>query len=390
MGGQHRADMVKPGVAAWLGAGAITLGIGAALSSGAAVANASTEESGGTTSAPSATQHDGDAASANKPAATTTPKKKSRHRSDADTSGASIKTEAAEDKTEAAEDKTDADTPVARPSATTHKRSSDVDAATATAKVTSKLTPAVAAATTDTVSVPKSVVLPTSKAQNATSAPANPLVAVNHAIRSFLHNIQVQLFTPPAPKTAAATTAAATSTDFYSWFKKTFSNTLPTITVSPPTKNADGTYTGQFTASDVDGDPLTIRDPFQTGSPTTLPDQGDGPITLLNHGDGPTTVTDHGDGSYTYTYTPSATASATPNYQHTFIFAAVETNGALHFHSLTQLVDAILQATIGNLLRAFDPSLGSIVIPPYAPSNWSQSEAAVTLTIGPVAAPALT
>lgn len=383
MGGQHRADVVKPGVAAWLGAGAITLGIGAALSSGAAVANASTEESGGTTSASTTTQHDGDAASAHKPAATTTPKKKSRHRSDADTSGASIKTEAAEDKT-------DADIPVARLSATTHKRSSDVDAATATAKVTSKLTPAVAAATTDTVSVPKSVVLPTAKAQNATPAPANPLVAVNHAIRSFLRNIQLQLFTPPAPKAAAATTAAATSTDFYSWFKKTFSNTLPTITVSPPTKNADGTYTGQFTASDVDGDPLTIRDPFQTGSPTTLPDQGDGPITLLNHGDGPTTVTDHGDGSYTYTYTPSATASATPNYRHTFIFAAVETNGALHFHSLTQLVDAILQATIGNLLRAFDPSLGSIVIPPYAPANWSQSEAAVTLTIGPVAAPALT
>ncbi|MCV7254636.1 hypothetical protein H7J86_20955 [Mycobacterium hackensackense] len=257
-------------------------------------------------------------------------------------------------------------------------------------------------------------VAPTVKAQSAIPARTNPLVAINQAIQSFVHHVQVQYFkTPPkitgytvppqnadgtAPDRASAqqlipgvpwgnadpTPAGATSAvaaakatvtastnpltnavhGIFSWFKKTFNNTAPTVSISVPTKNVDGTYTGEITASDVDGDPLTIQ-----YTPTTL--------------DGTTAVTDHGDGTFTYTYTPSESVATTPNSTHTFYFVVEETNAAAHFHGVDQIFDVIAQTVLGNLLRALNIEQ-FYEWPPYIPSAWAWGSDSVTVPIGPV------
>ena len=485
MAGRQRVEITKPAVTAWLGAGAITLGIGAALTAGAAVAGASTDEpsatsnsaasdagpKGATSAPPQSHSHDD----------SPTPKKKPRHRTeDKDASTSSTATVGPTSTASAA----------AKP-ATTRKR-------TIAAEVPSTASGNAAS--------PKVAALPTAK---AAAKPANPMVKLNQAVQSFLHNVQVQYFnTPPKitgytvpvenadgtytgrvtvvdkdgdplsysayrpydgsevtvdqngnytytpsnyaltkPTTGAfyvnvvesnaydhyhginqifakivepvllkalgpngwppyyapsyagaqqfipgvpwgntdpvraattstlATARSATATSptagvgIVAWFKKTFANTRPSVTVSTPVKNADGTYTGQATASDVDGDPLSIE--YSASQ------------------DGVTTLTDHGDGTYTYTYVPSNAAATTPNFKYYFHFAAYEANAASHFHSFEQIVVAIAEATLGNLLRALDPTYDR-VLGRYVPSDWAWGAGEVTIPIGPVVPPATT
>lgn len=174
--------------------------------------------------------------------------------------------------------------------------------------------------------------LATAKAESLPTAATNPL-------NSFVHGIQA-------------------------WITKTFNNTAPTITISTPTKNTDGTYTGQFTASDVDGDPLTIE---YTASMIY----------------GTTSVADHGDGTYTYTYTPSEAALTEPNLTYHLSFTAVETNAAAHFHGPAQIRELIVDATLGNLLRAViaDPFNE---LPRYSPFDRARGRASVPVAVGPV------
>jgi hypothetical protein len=498
MAGHQRAEITKPAVAAWLGAGAITLGIGAALTAGAAVAGASTDESGVTSgpasSAAGHTNATADATQAHSHDASPTAKKKPRHQTEGKPAASAA---------------TGSD---AKP-ATPHKRTVVTHAAkavaehdddTATAAVQS--TPSSAAAAPKVATVPKVAAVPTAK---TTAKPANPLVTLNQAVQSFLHNVQATYFntppkitgytvpvensdgtysghvtvvdkdgdpltysayppfdggavtvdedgnytytpsghaptdpetgafyvnvveanaydhyhginqifakivepvllkalgpnawppysapnyaraqqfipgvpwgnTDPSPTGTTSTLATARATaappatpavGSLAWFKKTFANTAPKVTVSTPIKNADGTYTGQVTTSDADGDPLTIE-----YSATQ---------------DGTTTLSDHGDGTYTFTYTPSESAATTPNFKYYFYVSASEANAASHFHSFEQIVIAIAKATLGNFLRAIDPGYRHL-ISPYDPLEWSYGSAGVTIPVGPVVPPTST
>lgn len=187
--------------------------------------------------------------------------------------------------------------------------------------------------------------------------------------------LRVDIPVGPTPPTLATTKAAGLSTaatnplnsfvlGIQAWITKTFNNTAPTVTSSTPTKNTDGTYTGQLAISDIDGDPLTIEYTASSAYGTTA-------------------LTDHGDGTYTYTYTPSEFALTTPNFTYRIVFTAVETNAAAHFHGPEQIRDLIVDATLGNLVRALinDPFNEW---PPYSPFNRARGSATVPVAVGPV------
>ncbi|MCX2713874.1 hypothetical protein [Mycolicibacterium sp. J2] len=177
-----------------------------------------------------------------------------------------------------------------------------------------------------------------------------------------------------AKLTAASVPTAAAFTDplttlvygLQGWFNRTFNNTAPTVAIGAPTKNADGSYTGQITATDIDGDPLAVHyDPPRNGT---------------------ITVTDHGDGTYTYTFVPSDAALTTPNSQFLFAFSAVETNANDHFHGLPQIQDFIVQSTLGNFARAVIPSYGYSWAP-YSATDWAWGSDLLRVPIGPVVPP---
>ena len=376
MAGGRRVENTKPAVTAWLGAGAITLGIGAALTAGAAVAGASTDDPGAASnSSAAAASHESATAAppqAHSDDGAPAPTKKPRHRTEGkDASASSTPT--------AGPTSTDSD---AKPAAT-HKRS----AVTRAVKVRSHDdTPtAVAQSTAADTAVPKVAALPTAK---ATAKPTNPVVKLNKAVQSFLHGIQVQYFnTPPrltgstvpigTTSTLATAKSAAVATDPFtngvrslqSWIKKTFYNTAPTVTISLPTKNADGSYTGQITASDVDGDPLRFEFGGSNGSTTT--------------------VIDHGDGTYTYTFTPSEASLTKPNSTYFFHFTAFETNAATHFHGGAQIRELVEQSTLVKLARTLFPSYSQFW-PPYSAIDWAFGEGFLTVPIGPVVPPTTT
>jgi hypothetical protein len=177
-----------------------------------------------------------------------------------------------------------------------------------------------------------------------------------------------------AKLTAASVPTAAAFTDplttlvygLQGWFNRTFNNTLPTVTISAPTKNADGSYTGQITATDIDGDPLQVN------------------LTPVRNGT--ITYTDHGDGTYTYTFVPSEAALTTPNSVFSLFVSAVELNANDHFHGLPQIQDFIVQSTLGNFARAVVPSY-SYSWPPYDALTWSINGASIRVPIGPVVPP---
>lgn len=189
-------------------------------------------------------------------------------------------------------------------------------------------------------------------------------------------NGRVDIPVGPAPSTSATAKAAGLPTPatnplnsfvhgIQAWIKKTFNNTAPTVTFSTPTKNADGTYTGQLTASDVDRDPLTIQYTASSAYGTTA-------------------LTDHGDGTYTYTYTPSEFALSIPNYTYHIPFTAVETNAASHFHGPEQIRELIVDATLGNLVRFLFPYDPFNEWPPYSPFDRARGSATVPVPVGPV------
>ncbi|MEN4478340.1 hypothetical protein [Mycolicibacterium cosmeticum] len=178
-----------------------------------------------------------------------------------------------------------------------------------------------------------------------------------------------------AKLTAASVPTATAFTDplttlvygLQGWFNRTFNNTAPTIAVGAPTKNADGSYTGQITATDIDGDPLQVN---------LTPVVRNGTITY----------TDHGDGTYTYTFIPSEAALTTPNSVFSLFVSAVELNANDHFHGLPQIQDFIVQSTLGNFARAVVPSY-SYSWPPYDALTWSINGASIRVPIGPVVPP---
>ena len=495
---------------AWLGAGAITLGIGAALTSGTAVAGASTGESEATSSSTGTTH---EASESDGPTATATSRKrttavaKQPHSEDASPQPKKKTRHQTEDK-----DATDSSADSTAKAATTRKGAVASRTTTATKPAADTTAPAVQSAASGSTAAPKVATLPAAKttARPASATPANPLVALNQAIQSFVHHIQTQyLNTPPKitgytvpvenadgtysghvtvvdkdgdpltysvwqpadggiatidqsgnytltpseyalsrpgsaelyvqvvesnafdhyhgfnqifgklvepvlikalgpngwppysapsyatvqlvvpsvpwgntdPSPAGTTSTLATAkvagltasaanpltaaiAGVQAWIKKTFYNTAPTVTMLPPTKNADGTYTGQFTASDVDGDPLTIQ---FTASMIY----------------GTTSVVDHGDGTYTYTYAPSELALTEPNLTYHLFFTAVESNAAAHFHGPVQIQEFIVDATLGNLLRAliYDPFNE---LPRYSPFTRARGSASVPIAVGPV------
>lgn len=179
--------------------------------------------------------------------------------------------------------------------------------------------------------------------------------------------VSAKLTAASAPTTTALTDPLTTLVyGLQGWFNRTFNNTAPAVTIGAPTKNTDGSYTGQITATDLDGDPLAVHyDPPRNGT---------------------ITVTDHGDGTYTYTFIPSDAALTTPNSVFSFAFSAVETNAADHFHGLPQIQDFIVQSTLGNFARALIPSY-SYSWPPYSPTDWAWGSDLLRVPIGPVVPP---
>lgn len=136
--------------------------------------------------------------------------------------------------------------------------------------------------------------------------------------------------TPSARTLAAAQASATASAGFNPFaalekaFRKSFINTAPTISGSSgPTRNSDGSFTGQVIGADVDDDPLT----YSIG---TAPSRG--------------TASVDADGNYTYV--PDAELAAGGGTV-TFYIHATEANVGTHLHGLNEftakLFDPLLQ-----------------------------------------------
>ncbi|MGB8405757.1 MAG: hypothetical protein WCE30_16965 [Mycobacterium sp.] len=358
MTAKHRRPTRNTDAYKWLGTGAITLGIGAAtLAGGAGIAAAKTGDSTGTNGASSTHS----APDHQKPAAASAPKK----------THDTAKTPKAHSTAATAADTADspATKPAPRPKTKQPKPTAAVSgtttppaaAPTALPKVAvHPATPVAAAAVAALKSVAATTT--TAKATTATSA-TNPFTTLANDIQKALLGFQAMFFS--APPKATATPAAATTnplislqTGIQNWIHETFFNTAPTITVGTPTKNADGSYTGQITTNDADGDPLKITfDP--------------------NYG-GTTTLQNTGNNTYTYTYTPSSSALSTPGYSQNLYFTVTETNADSHFHGPAQIQNAIVEATVGAVLRALH-----FAFPPYDAASWGSASGYVDVAVGP-------
>lgn len=162
----------------------------------------------------------------------------------------------------------------------------------------------------------------------------------------------------PSAFRAAATPSTATNPlqlafdNFQEAIQRTFFNSLPEVTLTEPTRNADGSYTGRIVATDADGDPLTISGNFAAGGTTTL------------------------DADGYYTYTPSDSVSSIPGFVHTIAFRIVEDNAANHFHGPAQIRNAI-EATVLHAL------FGPLGYPPYSAESWGTVRADVRIPVGP-------
>lgn len=297
----------------WLGTGALMLGVGVAtLTGGAGIAEAGTGEHGG----PAGSGH---STADHKTAAASTPKKS---HSPADL--------------------------VSRPTAA--PASTAVAVPTATSGPTPKPAPTANTKAPKPVAVSVSSVIDTKAAKPSAATTATTVAAV--------------VAVAATPKAAAATTTTATVTNPITAlvtaiqkallsFQAMFFNTPPTITAGAPTKNADGTYTGQIVASDIDGDPLDVYVEYGGARGTTT-------LQAVN------TATN----TYTYTYTPSATvATGTTD---TLTFGAQETNAASHYHGFSQLL-AFIEYQLEPPL--YKQEIG------YYPSEWGTTTTDVVVTV---------
>ncbi|GAS98160.1 glycoside hydrolase family 16 [Mycolicibacterium canariasense] len=308
MGGRHRSERAKPAVTAWLGAGAITLGIGAALTTGAAVANADAEGSGGASNSSGATNHDSASTTPSHEATSTTPaqnttsapKKKPRHRTDTkpDTKpGADSAATSAGDE---------------NPTRTT--QDSTVKRAATTKPDTTPAVQSAAASSTPKVAVTaKAAATPA-----ATTAPTNPLAGIIAAVQSWGHAIQVQYF----------------------------NNKPRIVSVSAPTLNSDGTYSGQVMATDKDGDPLVYS--------------------VVRPYDGSTVTVDQ---SGHYTITPSDYALTRPTSDAIGV-TVVEANADKHYHGFGQIIGQVVQTALHN-------AFGQLHYPPYSAPDYATTRATV-------------
>ncbi|MEZ0052902.1 hypothetical protein ABIA30_003927 [Mycobacterium sp. MAA66] len=367
MTAKHRRPTRNTDAYKWLGTGAITLGIGAAtLAGGAGIAAAKTGDSTGTNGASSthsAPDHQKPAA-AGAPKKThdtaKTPKAHSTAATAADTAGSPATKPAPSPKTK-------------QPKPTAAVSSTTTPPATAPTSpptvVVHPTTPAAAAAVAALKSVAATTT--TAKATTATATSAtNPFTTLANDIQKALLGFQSMFFSAPpkataTPAAAAATPAAASTnplislqTGIQNWIHETFFNTAPTVTVGTPTKNADGSYTGQITTNDADGDPLKITFDSNYGGTTTLQSTG--------------------NNTYTYTYTPSSSALSTPGYSQNLYFTVTETNADSHFHGPAQIQNAIVEATVGTVLRAL-----GFNYPPYSAASWGSASGWVDVAVGP-------
>lgn len=329
MGGRHRAKTEPPAVSVWLGAGAIALGIGAALTTGTGVAAAETAESSGS----SATSDTGGTSSADSSGGT----------SSADPGGGA---EAKQDDTQKATAGTVSGTSEesVRPAkkkprhqqiadASPEPQDSDGDASTTVGRP--RIRPAAS-----TVDAPERTTAPTA---DSNVAPASPKLTTASA----------------APfKAAAAPTATPANPlqqvldNFQKAVQRALFNSPPEVTITEPTRNADGSFTGRIVASDADGDPLTISGNFFAGGRTTLDDDGN------------------------YTYTPSESALSTPGFVQILTFRVAEDNAASHFHGPAQIQNWIERTALYALLRVFG-------YPPYSAASWGTTSVDVRIPVGP-------
>ncbi|MGU3501866.1 Ig-like domain-containing protein [Mycobacterium sp. C31M] len=303
MAGRHRRNREPLAVTVWLGAGVVTLGIGAALTTGTAVAVAETGESGGASASSSA----GDSTAGDSSTGTS-----------ASGQGDTGKKSAVTDSEESQDSEEAATAPRKKPRLQKSSRTSaepaslhDQVAAETPRKRAGTVTPAVADESTDaeapsirsaavtTVEVAEPTITPTAKAN---AAPANPLVTAGQALQDFLRNIQRQYF-----------------------------NTRPQITgYSVPTRNADGTYSGQIYATDADGDPLvySVRNGAPFGSNLTIEQNGN------------------------YTLTPSAYA-LTREGTGELTFDVVEANAGEHFHGIHRVFEKAIRNALQPIFGQF-------------------------------------
>lgn len=320
MAAKHRRTRHHHDAYKWLGTGAITLGIGAAaLVGGTGIAQAKGGDTGGAAGAskPSSADH-----------TTTGVTNHKKTHSPAPTAGAL---------TTAATANTPPPKPVSTPktkqtNSTTPAPTAATPVAAAPTAVSKPVTPAAAAVTLK----PVSAVTTTAKPVAATTATTtNPITTF---ITTVITNIQKALL----------------------GFQTMFFNTPPKITVTTPTKNADGTYTGQFVGTDADGDPLT----YSAGVVTQW---------------GTTTVDNVGNNTYTYTYTPSATIAATGGTVLVDI-GVYETNYAAHFHGLAQIEQYLLDP-LNTYLSRFTGNEGPLFAGSYYPFSWGAAYVNELITI---------
>ena len=214
----------------------------------------------------------------------------------------------------------------------------------------------------------------TSQSGSASAGPAAPRTAPRSVATARTHRT-------PAPKvdaledeaadlapsarglTTAKARAAATAgfnpfAALEKAFRKTFINTAPTIAGSSgPTRNSDGTFTGQVIVADVDDDPLA----YSIG---TAPVRG--------------TATVDADGNYSYI--PDAELAASGGTV-TFYIHAEEANAGSHLHGFNEFT-ALLFNPLYQFLNNLVPQ-NRFKFPTYHQYTYSRTQHYVRVTVPP-------
>lgn len=155
--------------------------------------------------------------------------------------------------------------------------------------------------------------------------------------------------TSPAPASASDPLGDLLAAIFLG-FQRTFFNQSPTANPTQnPGQSSLGVVTGTVGPSDPDGDPLTV---------TLAQEPSKGGVTVNPDG--------------TYTYTPSAALAATGGTD-SFTVTITETNAANHIHGLDGLINAFLHAITFGAIPLNDGStitkaISVTVVPPNTPT----------------------
>lgn len=165
----------------------------------------------------------------------------------------------------------------------------------------------------------------------------------------------------PAARATASASASAGFNPFAALekaFRKSFLNTAPTIaSATGPTRDIDGNYTGQVTATDVDDDPLTYSIGIE-------PKRGTAGVDAA--------------GNYTYVPDPELAASGGTV---TFYIYADEANAGTHLHGFNELAARLLDP-LYRLLNSIVPQ-NPYQFPTYRASNYSRTAHYVKVIVPP-------